>query len=667
MRPDQLPLLTTVSAPSVHPDGTWAVVATSRPDFDADAYTGQLVRVPLDGSPARRLTRGRHDTSPRFSPDGTLIGFLREGANERPQLHLLPAGGGEPLCVTNAPLGVSDFAFSRDGASLAFIARVPDDDRYGSLDDVDPAHEDPRHLTTLFNQSNGLGWVRDRRAHLFVVDVPDVFGEPVLTPIGRAAKGLDPKLVDERLFPSAMQLTRGDAEHGAPAFSSDGASVLVTATRADGPENLVNDLLRVPLDGSEAVRLYEGHEGLDAGSPTVAGHTVWLLGTDLGETGLDFVGTHTGVYRVVDGGLQLRTDADVLVESDLVADADGVLAITEHRGATRLLRVSETGTEILLDRDAGVMLTGVARVGARPAGAVVASYQSGTSMGEVGLIENGRITPLTDFSAILRESTAVRVPEELTASAPDGYPVHGWVVRPDGEGPHPVLLMIHGGPFAAYTTAFFDEAQVYAEAGYAVVMCNPRGSAGYGREHGRAIKGSMGELDQADVLAFLDHAVAAVPGLDGARVGIMGGSYGGYLTAWIIAHDSRWAGAIVERGYLDPASFIGSSDIGWFFPAQYNGDKQAMDAQSPMLLTDRVRTPTFVVHSEDDLRCPLSQALRYYTQLKQSGVESELLVFPGENHELSRSGTPWHRRQRFEAILDWWARHLPATRVTDGS
>ena len=149
MRPDQLPLLTTVSAPSVHPDGTWAVVATSRPDFDADAYVGQLFRVPLDGSTPYRLTRGRHDGAPQFSPDGTLIGFVREGANERPQVHLMPAQGGEPLCVTNSPLGVGDFAFSPDGRRLAFIARVPDEGRYGTVDDVDDAHEDPRHLTTL--------------------------------------------------------------------------------------------------------------------------------------------------------------------------------------------------------------------------------------------------------------------------------------------------------------------------------------------------------------------------------------------------------------------------------------------------------------------------------------------------------------------------------------
>ena len=658
MRPDQLPLLTTVSSPSVHPDGSWAVVATSRPDFDVDGYVGQLFRVPLDGSPARRMTRGQHDADPKFSPDGGLICFVREGANERPQLHLMPAEGGEPQCVTNAPLGVSEFAFSPDGSTLAFIARVPDEGRYGTLDDVDGDHEDPRRLTTLFIQANGLGWIRDRRRQLFVVDVPDVFAEPAVKPIGRAAQNRDAKALEEQLYPAATQLTSGDTEHGEPEFSADGASVLVTATRSDGPENLVTDLIRVPLDGSAPVRLFEGHEGLDVGSPVVADDGIWVLGTDLGETGLDFVGTHTGVYRLGDTGPELLTDADVLVEVRPARDGAGVLAITEHRGASQVLRVTRQGSTVVLDSTARYEVTGVAAVGD---GSVVASYRTGHSMGEVGLIENGELTALTDFGAALRALTTVREPQEITASAPDGYPVHGWVFRPDGEGPHPVLLMIHGGPFAQYHHAFFDEAQVYAEAGYAVVMCNPRGSAGYGLDHGRAIKGAFGGLDSADVLAFLDHAVATVPGLDGQRVGILGGSYGGYLTAWIIAHDSRWAGAIVERGYLDPASFIGSSDIGWFFPDQYHGDSAAMDAQSPMLLSGQVRTPTFVIHSEDDLRCPLSQALRYYTQLKQNGVETELLVFPGENHELSRSGTPWHRRQRFEAILAWWQRYLPVS------
>jgi dipeptidyl aminopeptidase/acylaminoacyl peptidase len=235
------------------------------------------------------------------------------------------------------------------------------------------------------------------------------------------------------------------------------------------------------------------------------------------------------------------------------------------------------------------------------------------------------------------------------------------VVLPEGPGPHPVLLTIHGGPFAQYTGAFFDEAQVYARAGYAVLMCNPRGSAGYGQGHGGAIKEKMGTVDMADVLTFLDGALEAFPVLDKESVGIMGGSYGGYLTAWVIGHEHRFKAAIVERGFLDPVSFAGSSDIGWFFGGQYTGGSpEQMAAQSPMAVVKAVRTPTLVIHSENDLRCPVEQGQRYFAALKAQGVETALLLFPGEDHELSRSGTPHHRRKRFEQILAWWARHLPS-------
>ena len=201
---------------------------------------------------------------------------------------------------------------------------------------------------------------------------------------------------------------------------------------------------------------------------------------------------------------------------------------------------------------------------------------------------------------------------------------------------------------------------MYADAGYAVLLCNPRGAAGYGQAHGRAIRQAMGTLDLADVLAFLDGAIAGIPQLDGNRVGVMGGSYGGYLTAWTIAHDHRFAAAIVERGYLDPEAFVGTSDIGSFFSDEYTGtEHEAIQAQSPQAHVDAVTTPTLVLHSEDDLRCPLPQAERYYAALKRRGVDAELVIFPGENHELSRSGRPRHRLQRFEIILDWWARHLP--------
>ena len=217
-----------------------------------------------------------------------------------------------------------------------------------------------------------------------------------------------------------------------------------------------------------------------------------------------------------------------------------------------------------------------------------------------------------------------------------------------------------------YGIHLFDETQVLVDAGYAVVYCNPRGSAGYGRAHGRSIRQAMGTVDFADVIDFLEGAVAGDASLDGARVGIMGGSYGGYLTAWVIAHDHRFAGAIVERGFLDPVSFQGTSDIGSFFGDEYVGiDPDAIARQSPMAVVGQVTTPTLVIHSELDFRCPLEQATRYYSALKRQGTDAELLVFPGENHELTRSGQPRHRVERFDAVLDWWERQ--AARRADGT
>jgi dipeptidyl aminopeptidase/acylaminoacyl peptidase len=246
--------------------------------------------------------------------------------------------------------------------------------------------------------------------------------------------------------------------------------------------------------------------------------------------------------------------------------------------------------------------------------------------------------------------------------------VHGWLVTPDpdrfGAGPHPTILMIHGGPHAQYTHALFDEVQVLAEAGYAVVLGNPRGSAGYGRAHGSAIRGAFGTVDADDVLALLDAALA-LPGTDATRVGVMGGSYGGYLTAWLTTRTDRFAAAVVERGFLDPVSFVGSSDIGWYFGLEYLGDvaddagRRAVAAQSPMAHVGSVRTPTLVIHSEQDWRCPVEQGQRWFVELRRRGVEAELLLFPGEGHELTRSGRPRHRVQRFEHVLAWWGRHLP--------
>lgn len=661
MRPGQIDLLTTLGTPTVHPDGTFALVAASRPSFVSDASAGQLWRVPLPGGEPRRATRGSADTAPQFSPDGALVAFLR--AIDGPsQLWVAPANGGEAAQVSDAKLGVLEFCWSPDSARLAWVARVPEEGRYGTLEGVSPAQEDPRHITGFRFQSNGLGWLNDRVRQLFVADVPDPHAEPPIRPVGRAAKGLDNN-APSWAVPAARQLTTGPLDVAEPVFTPDGDAVLLTWARDPLAEaHLRTAIHRVCVETGAANEVVADRRlSFSSACPSGDGDWLFVLGSDLGEDGRDFVATNAALFVVGrDGGSPVRlTDPEThdLAAPLAPAGGDAVLVVREHRGGSELLRVHADGALDTVWAGSPTVRSAAAVPGSD---AVVAAVTSPTSPGELALLADGRARPLTHIAAPLHDATGVVEPVELTATSADGHPVHGWVYLPAGDGPHPVLLAIHGGPYSAYGGDFFDEFQVYAEAGYAVVACNPRGSRTYGQAHGAAIRGALGTLDMADVLAFLDHATGTLPGLNADRVGIMGGSYGGYLTAWIIAHDHRFAAAIVERGYLDPASFPGASDIGWFFMPEYHGpDRAAQDRQSPMLLAEQVRTPTFVVHSELDLRCPLGQALRYYTALKVAGVDTELLVFPGENHELSRSGTPWHRRQRFEAILDWWARHLP--------
>ncbi|CAN7385022.1 S9 family peptidase [Arthrobacter sp. LjRoot14] len=681
MKPEHLPLLKSVSAPAVHPDGSRAVVSVIRPDFDADTYVGQLWTVPLDPEKLpRRLTRGFRDTAPAFSPDGLVLAFLRATADGKPQLYVVEAAGGEPQVLTSTKLGVSSFAWSPDSRSIVFGARTPDDGRYGTLDGVSAGAEDARLITDFKYRMNGVGYTADKPLQLYVVEVPELDDEPPVAPAGRAlraqktaaegtAKEAGPAPdadTADALLPPARQLTFAPTDHSGESFSTDGRSVYFIASLHEGSDHdLESGVYRVPVSGGQpepVIAANSGRQTVGAARQSRNGKWLFYTAQDLGESGQDFVARNTALYVMPAGG----GDASVLsdVETmDLAASAaglelrgpDSVLLLNNAQGTVELLEFGATGNHSLLVHGDRVV-TGAAAA----AGSVFVSFTDPATAGDVAALEDGQLRLLTDFSAELRRQAEIIEPREVTFEAADGYPVHGWLVLPPGKGPHPVLLNIHGGPFSQYTVALFDEAQVYAAAGYAVLMCNPRGSAGYGQAHGRAIKQKMGTVDMQDVLSFLDGALAKFQELDGGALGIMGGSYGGYLTAWTISQDHRFKAAIVERGFLDPVSFIGSSDIGWFFGGEYTGTSaEQMAAQSPMATVRNVRTPSLVVHSEEDLRCPVEQGQRYFTALKQQGVEAAFLVFPGENHELSRSGTPHHRRQRFEEILRWWSRYLP--------
>ncbi|MDQ7991740.1 MAG: S9 family peptidase, partial [Propionicimonas sp.] len=335
MRPEHLDRLVQVSRPSVHPDG-WAVVSATRPDFAADSYVGQLWRVPLDAAPARRITRGFRDTAPRLSPDGRLIGFLRAAAGEPSQLAIVPSEGGEPMVVTDRLLGVSEFAFTPDGSRIVFISAVPEEGRYGTLDGIPAAAEDPRHLTTFAFQSNGRGYTADQRRHVFVVDLPDPTGEPPVTPVGRAAKALADADEKPSLLPEPRQLTDGDYDHSEPVVQ--GESVVVVSARHEGHDlDLRHDLYRIDLAGGEPVLLTGPDQAgttLAVTSPVALWGDVWFLAGDLGPDGRAFVGTNQAVWRLPAGGRPERlTDPADLDFSQLEVDPSPgvVLAVLTER------------------------------------------------------------------------------------------------------------------------------------------------------------------------------------------------------------------------------------------------------------------------------------------------------------------------------------------------
>jgi dipeptidyl aminopeptidase/acylaminoacyl peptidase len=640
MLPADLALLRTPSAPSLSPDGRLVVVAVGRIDLEANAYRGDLWVTPTDGSaPPRRFTTGKRDGRPRFSPDGRWIAFLRAGDEDKPQLHVMPADGGEPRRLCEHPLGAEAFAWSPDSTRIAYIARVPEPGRYGTNKDVPPEKEPPRRITTFQYRLDNLGFTSDRRPQVFVIDALTEDAEP-------------------------FQLTRGDYEHGDAAWSPDGAMVaFVSARHETRDEDAASDVFVVPAEGGDPVKVTTTDLTVSRPAFSPDGGTIWFCGTLV-----DLAGRTTGLWSVpADGSAPPRrlTDPERYDHEPsfgggvlpLLVDRQAVTTVSMWRGAVPLYRFPVDGGEPrpLLDGDRQVQ-----DYDAR-GGVVAAVVSDATSAGEVVVLHDGEERTVTDFGALLARSASLRPMTELEATAPDGAGVHGWVLKPAGTGPFPVLLLIHGGPFAQYGWTLFDEAQVYVGAGYAVVMGNPRGSAGYGESHGRAIVGDFGNLDAQDVLALLDAALAD-PDLDGDRVGVMGGSYGGYMTSWLVAHSDRFRAAISERACNVFDSFEGSSDIGWLFVDHYIGtDPERMRAQAPLTHVDRIRTPMLLIHSEHDWRCPVEQAQRLFVALKQRKVEVELLLFPGEGHELSRSGLPSHRVARFEAILDWWGRHLKPT------
>lgn len=649
MKPTDLDLLWDLSRPRLSPDGARVVVATRHPCLERDCYVGDLWWMSSDGTDSpERLTVGQLDAEPAWSPDGKWIAFTRgepgqEGSRGRPQLFVLRVGGGEPVRLTDHPLGISGAVWAPDGQSIAYLARVPEPGRYGTDPRVGPRQEPPRHIRQLSYKRDLVGYKIDQRRHVFVVAVPVGIGE-------------------ERSEP--VQLTSGDFDHAWLDWAPDGQTVVTVSARHEERDiHLVQDAWLVPVHNGELRQLTD--TSLVVARPTFSadGSQVFFLGYRPGETGRDVFGWSSALFvvpvdgpprprRVSQSGLALPSDRSPDLPSDavLITTAEGVVLERQHRGSVQLVRVGADGS--LAELVTGPReVTGFDLQGDR----IAIAFSTDTNCGEVAVIEGGTERMLTDFGRDARGRTSFFPVEEVEAVAPDGYPVHGFLVRPNGEGPHPLIVFLFGGPFVMAGWKLFDEAQVYAAAGYAVLMTNERGRSGYGEEHGRAVAGRMATVGAADILALTEE-VAGWPEFDGNRVAAMGGSYGGFMTSWLVTQTDRFTTAISERALND---WDRSGDIGYYYPDSYIGSTpEAWQAASPIAHAGAITTPMLLVHSEEDIDVPLSQAERLFFTLKLRGAEVEMLIFPGEGHDLTRSGLPSHRVARFEAIVAWLHRWM---------
>jgi dipeptidyl aminopeptidase/acylaminoacyl peptidase len=666
MTPEDVYALTSVGDPRISPDGRRVAYVVTGIDEEANAYRSAIWVAPLDGSEeSRQFTSGeRNDSSPRWSPDGRWLAFVsnRDGEDEQKakgQLYLLPANGGEPRRLTDGKENVESIAWSPDSSRIAFARRVPDE----AYEEEDDKKRAPRRFTRVFYKLDSVGWVGDRRKHLFVV--------------GQEGG-------DER------QLTDGDCENDLPAWSPDGSRIVFTSMRGDRWDvDFVEALyeLEVDAEGAEPRRLTQPDESASTSSFSPDGARIAY--THFPE---DRTFPHHGQIAVMrpDGSDRRiltasldRQCAPYPLGREPVWDGDRIVFGVEDGGNVHVYAVAADGSgepELLVggEQSTGIydvvdgVLVYTASTHDRPhelfllqASAAKPPTRGGSSW------DNGkRITSVADEFVAGRELAEV---ERFTATSADGTEVDAWLVRPPGfdeERRYPALLTIHGGPFSQYGTGFFDEVQVYAGAGYCVLFSNPRGGSGYSEEWGRAIRGypggeagpGWGSVDYQDLMGVMDTALEKFPFLDADRTGVLGGSYGGYMTSWIVGHTKRFKAALSERSVNHLVSAFGSSDLFWIFEREFGGSMwenvEEWLQMSPATYARDIDTPLLVVHSENDLRCNIEQGEHLFTLLRLLGKETEMLRFPAENHELSRSGSPLHRVQRFEAILEWFGRYL---------
>ena len=662
-----------VIGPQMSPEGSKIVYTYVTTTPKNDGYQTSLWIVAVNGSsPARQLTAGPRDTSAQWSPDGKTIAFVRseptvEGRRPSGQIYLLSLEGGEARPLTDLPRGAAGPVWSPDGKSMAFSSSTTAKDLEKKTPE-EPA-SDVRVILKAAYRANGGGYTQSERAsHIWVVEVPVVPG----------------------VAQKARQITSGPFSEVDAIWAKDSAKIYYTSNREPEPYYKAqdSDVYAVAAAGGEPVK--------------VASIDGPIRGLSISPDGkrLAFVGTLTGTpirsysqpdlwVMPLDGASSprnLTVDYDFDIGGGVggdqhapaggqaggkpfwTADGSAIVVGSSEEGKTNLVRVdASSGRVTAYTKGNHDLLTYTVSADASKVAAVISTP---TNIGDVFCFD-GSFHQLTKINDTLFSGLKMSEPEMIWTTSFDGKKIQSWVQRPpdyDAAKKYPLILNIHGGPHAAYGYTFDHEFQWMAAKGYIVLYPNPRGSTSYGQDFANIIQYHYPGDDYKDLMAAVDDVIAR-GWVDPKKMGVTGGSGGGVLTNWVIGHTDRFAAAVSQRSIANWSDFWYTADFTlfqatWFKAAPWE-DEADFKARSPITYIDKIKTPTMLIEGEVDFRTPpAAGGEQMFRALKYKHVPTTMVQFPGESHELSRSGKPNHRIERLEHIVAWFDKYVMGMPIT---
>jgi dipeptidyl aminopeptidase/acylaminoacyl peptidase len=649
-----------LSDPRISPDGRHMAYIARRVERKTEKKYANLWIVPTESGEPRQFTYGdQTDGPPRWSPDGKTIAFLsnRGDQEKSAQIYLIPFDGGEARKLTDLDGEIGEFSWSPDGKRLLLQFRKTDVDVAARRDDENlkklgvPA----RHYDRLFYKLDGYGYLPHERWHLWTVDA-------------RTGK--------------AKQLTDHDVyDETSASWSVDGKWITFVSNRSADPDQDVEavDLFVMPAAGGE-MRLVPTPAG-EKSQPAFSLDGKWIA--YYGQPGGREWYRNTGLWVVpADGSapaVNLTAKHDFHCSNWTINDMgqpEEIRPVWSPDGQTIYFPVVKHGSSLLMS---------IPAVGGKPqvvidGQGVVGSYSFDRAFTRIGYLYGRMDDPgqlhvrdlasggdrvLTRQNDELLAALDLGEMETVWYKGPDGNDLQGWVLKPPGFDPkkkYPSILEIHGGPLTQYGYFFMHEFYFLAAQGYVVYFTNPRGGRGYGEKHAGGIFRNWGTNDYADLMAWADR-VEKLPYIDKNRMGVTGGSYGGYMTLWIIGHTQRFKAAVAQRVVSNFVSMWGSSDFNWTFEQELSNKPPFEDLQyfwdrSPMKYIGNARTPTLISHSENDHRCPIEQGEQAFVALKRLGVDTEFVRYPDEFHGVSRTGRTDRRIIRLTHFARWFDRYL---------